>query len=64
MLPSQLLFCGIKANDLKTSQGSSIKSKSLDTEFASNNFFEIKRPVSNLLKAELNVSESPSKNKI
>ena len=48
MLPFELLFRDIKTNHLTTSQSSSIKSKFLDTAFTSYNFFERKRPVSNL----------------
>ena len=62
MLPFELLFGEIKTNDLTTSQSSSIKSKFLDTAFTSYNFFERKRPVSNLGEAELNALENLTKN--
>ena len=63
MLPFELLFRDIKTNDLTASQSSSIKSKLLDTAFTSYNFFERKRPVSNLSEAELNALENLTKNK-
>ena len=63
MLPFELLFYGIKTNDLAVSQSSSIKSKLLDTAFTSYNFIERKRPVSNLSEAELNALENLTKNK-
>ena len=63
MLPFELLFRDIKTNDLTASQSSSIKSKLLDTAFTSYNFFERKRPVSNLSEAELNALQNLTKNK-
>ena len=63
MLPFELLFRDIKTNDLTTSQTSSMKSKLLDTAFTSYNFFERKRPVSNLSETELNALENPTKKK-
>ena len=63
MLLFELRFRGIKTNDLTTLQSSSIKSKLLDTAFTSYNFFERKRPVSNLSEAELNALENLTKNK-
>ena len=63
ILPFELLFRDIKTNDLTTSQSSSIKSKLLDIAFTSNNFFERKRPVSNLSEAELNALENLTKKK-
>ena len=63
MLRFELLFRDIKTNDLITAQNSSIKSKLLDTAFTSYNFFERKRPVSNLSEAELNALENLTKNK-
>ena len=63
MLPFEFLFHDIKTNDLTTSQSSSIKSKLLDTAFTSYNFFQRKRPVSNLSEAELNALENLTKNK-
>ena len=58
MLPFELLFPDIKTNDLAASQSNFIKSKFLDTVFTSYNFFEWKRPASNLNEAELNVLEN------
>ena len=58
MLPFELLFPDIKTNDLVASQSNFIKSKFLDTAFTSYNFFEWKRPASNLNEAELNVLEN------
>ena len=63
ILPFELLFRDIKTNDLTTSQSSSIKSKLLDIAFTSYNFFERKRPVSNLSEAELNALENLTKKK-
>ena len=63
MLPFELLFHDIKTNDLTASQSSSIKFKLLDTAFTSYNFFERRRPVSNLSEAELNALGNLSKNK-
>ena len=54
MLPFELIFREIKANDLTTSQNSSIKFRLLDTAFTSYNVFERKRSVSNLSEAEVN----------
>ena len=65
MSPFELLFRDIKTNDLTTSQSSSIKFLSLlETAFISCNFFERKRPVSNLSEAELNALEISPKIKI
>ena len=63
MLPFELLFRDIKTNDLTKLQSCSIKSKLLETAFFSYNFFERKRPASNLSESELNALENLTKNK-
>lgn len=64
MLLFESLLRDIDTNDLTTPQSSSRKSKLLDTAFTSSNFFERKRPVSNLSEAELNALENLTQNKI
>ena len=63
MLPFELLFRDIKTNDLRTSQSNSIKSKLLDTALTSCNFFERKRPASNLSENKVNALKNLTKNK-